>query len=73
MKGIFVVVEMMVELMLKGVIMVVGGGDFVVVVEKVGLVDKMSYVLMGGGVSLELLEGKVLLGVVVLDDVCIYV
>lgn len=33
----------------------------------------MSYVLMGGGVSLELLEGKVLFGVVVLDDVCIYV
>lgn len=38
-KGIYVVVEFLVGLIKEGVIIIIGGGDFVVVVEKVGLVD----------------------------------
>ncbi len=39
-----------------------------VVVEKVGVADKMSHISIGGGASLELFEGKVLLGVAALDE-----
>ncbi len=37
-------------------------------VEKVGVVDKMSHISTRGGASLELLKGKVLLGVATLDE-----
>ncbi len=37
-------------------------------VEKVGVANKMNHISTGGGVSLELLEGKVLLGVTALDE-----
>lgn len=67
--GINVIVIILVDLSGKGCCMIIGGGDFVVVVEKVGLVEKMLYIFIGGGVSFELLEGKVLFGVVVFDVV----
>ncbi len=38
------------------------------VVEKVGVADKMSHISTGGGASLELFEGKVLLSVAALDE-----
>ncbi len=47
---------------------IIGGGDSVVVMEKVGVADKMNHISIGGGASLELLEGKVLLSVVALDE-----
>ncbi|WP_416666160.1 phosphoglycerate kinase [Egbenema bharatensis] len=67
-KGTEAIARTLADLTKTGTTTIIGGGDSVAAVEKVGVAEQMSHISTGGGASLELLEGKVLPGIAALND-----
>jgi phosphoglycerate kinase len=67
-KGTEAIARTLAEITKTGATTIIGGGDSVAAVEKVGVAEQMSHISTGGGASLELLEGKTLPGIAALDE-----
>ncbi|MDY3978592.1 MAG: phosphoglycerate kinase [Tidjanibacter sp.] len=61
--GSLAVAEAIADATAKGAYSLIGGGDSVACINKLGLANKVSYVSTGGGALLEAIEGKELPGV----------
>lgn len=66
-KGSEEIAKAIVEATENGAFSLVGGGDSVACINKLGLADKVSYVSTGGGALLEAIEGKVLPGIAAIE------
>lgn len=66
--GTKALLEAVAETTAAGNVGIIGGGDSATAAAKWDMEDKVTFVSTGGGVSLELLEGKILPGVAALDD-----
>ena len=62
-QGTLEIAKDLAEATAAGAYTLVGGGDSVAAVTKMGFSDKVSYVSTGGGAMLEAIEGKTLPGV----------